>query len=82
MEVESKTQTFTLSPDVEGALVVYKRYAGIPDELSTIVDDAVREYLTRRGIRPPRGPLRITPSPHGSGDSTVSIEHDRVFAER
>jgi len=81
MAVQPGVQQVTLSQEVESALHAYKRYAGVHDDISTIVDEAVREYLTNRGIQPPRGPLRITPWPHPSGDPTASIEHDRVLTE-
>ena len=74
--------TVTLTRGVEAMLEVFLRAEKREGQRDTIIDEAVREYLSKRGYVPPRGPLRITPAPHGSGDPLTSIEHDRVLAER
>jgi hypothetical protein len=51
-----------------------------PQDLTTLVEAAVREYLEERGISTaPRG-LRITPAEIGSGLTDVSLDHDRYLA--
>lgn len=51
-----------------------------PQDLTTLVETAVREYLEERGISTtPRG-LRITPAEIGSGLTDVSLDHDRYLA--
>lgn len=72
----------TPSEGVEAMLEVFIRSEALQVDQSKNVNEVVREYLSRRGYVPPRGPLRITPRPHPSGDPLASVEHDRVLTER
>jgi hypothetical protein len=35
-----------------------------------------------RGYEPPRHPLRVTPTPQGSGHADTALKHDEVLANR
>jgi hypothetical protein len=52
-----------------------------PQEMMSVVESAVREYLRDHNVKPPARPLRITPATRGSGHSDVSVNHDRYFSE-
>jgi hypothetical protein len=81
IEVLMHSTSCSLSNGIEAMLTVFLRSERLEDHRSRVVDEAVREYLSKRGYVPPRGPLRIAPWPHPSGDSFASVEHDRVLAE-
>ncbi|HVC35616.1 MAG TPA: hypothetical protein VNL16_19080 [Chloroflexota bacterium] len=51
--------------------------------MSTVVQAAIQEYLTKRGytVKPATGTFHITPATKGSGSHDASIQHDRYFAE-
>jgi hypothetical protein len=76
-----KCVTITIPEDLEVALAAFRRDQPTPPPLAAIAQAALREYLAQRGYLAPKRALRITPAPHGSGESTVSIEHDRFLAQ-
>lgn len=75
-----KRATITVSDDLEAAVVAYQQAQDAPPTLTAVVEAALREYLAQRGFGAPKRAFWITPAPHGSGRSDVSIEHDREFA--
>lgn len=75
-----KRATVTIGGDLETALQSYvSRQEGKPS-FTSVVQAALREYLTRRGAAPPPNRLRISPAQKGSGKSNVSRRHDHYFA--
>jgi len=76
-----KRATITFPDDLAEAVDQYVRTQETPPAMTTVVQAALREYLRERGFLRPYRPLRITPAPHGSGFTDVSINHDRYFAE-
>ncbi len=77
-----KRATVTIPDDLAKAVKKYMRDQENPPALTTLVQSALRQYLTMRGYLAPGAPLRITPAKPGSGLHDVSVEHDRYFAER
>ena len=60
----------------------YLRYQEVPLPLTAVAQEALREYLERRGfISAPARSFGITPVGRGSGTEDVSVEHDRYLAE-
>jgi hypothetical protein len=72
--------TLTIPDDPAQAVEGYVQAQKAPPALTTVVQVALREYLTERGYPRPAGPLRITPAKRGSGYGNVSQEHDRYMA--
>lgn len=77
-----KRATVTIPDDLGKAVDHYIRDQEAPPALTTVMQAALRQYLTQRGYLQGRTPLHITPAKRGSGRKDVSIEHDRYFAER
>ena len=77
-----KRATITLPDDLEKALAHYSQDQEASPSLNHVVQAALRQYLAVRGYITPAQPLRITPAQFGSGDSTGSLEHDRILTER
>jgi hypothetical protein len=77
-----KRATITVPDDLMEALDAYLASLDAPPALTTVVQSALRAYLSERGyLTKPRG-LRITTAERGSGLSDISTEHDREIAER
>jgi hypothetical protein len=76
-----KRATITLPDELEQALASYLDDQKIPLALTSVVQTALRDYLSERGYLAPAQPLRITPAAHGSGQTDVSVHHDRYFTE-
>jgi hypothetical protein len=74
--------TVTIPDDLAKAVESYLRAQEARPALTTVVQVALRQYLTERGYLRAVGPLRITPAKHGSGDRDVSQVHDRYMATR
>lgn len=70
----------TLPDDLAEAVDKYLRAQEAPPALTVVVQAALREYLRERGFLRPYRPLKITPSPRGSGRRDVSQNHDAYFA--
>ena len=75
-----KETTITISDEVAEALEAYRRDQGDKVSLPAITEAALKSYLQQLGYVPAAHPLRITPSPVGSGKTDVSIAHDRDLA--
>jgi len=76
-----KRATMTLPEDLTKAVDEYIAAQEVPPALTAVVQTALREYLRERGFLRPYRPLKITPALRGSGQSDVSVNHDRYFAE-
>lgn len=78
-----KRATITLPDELEEAVEAYRLSQGVPLPLTAVTQAALREYLERRGFTSSSAerPFRITPDNEGSGETEVSAEHDRHFAE-
>lgn len=71
----------TFPDDLAEAMEKYVQAQEAPPALTTVVQAALREYLSQRGYLRPYRPLRITPAARGSGRRDVSENHDRYLAE-
>jgi metal-responsive CopG/Arc/MetJ family transcriptional regulator len=74
--------TVTIPDDLAKAVDTYIDDQEAPPALTSVVQAALRQYLTQRGYLQARGALRITPASQGSGRRDVSANHDSYFAER
>ena len=72
----------TIPDDLAKAVDSYIDDQEAPPALTSVVQTALRQYLSQRGYLQPRGVLQITPARSGSGRKDVSLKHDRYFAER
>jgi hypothetical protein len=75
-----KRATITVPDDLEEPIEAYRRDQDAPPAFTSLVQAALREYLTSRGYLAPDKPFGITPADHGSGRRDVSSEHDRYSA--
>jgi hypothetical protein len=73
--------TVTIAEDLAAFVEVYQRMKDTDLDLSAFTEVAIREYLAQRGYRMPTAPFWFAPPEQCSGDPSVSIEHDRIFAE-
>jgi len=76
-----KRATITVPDDLEAPIEAFSRDQDIAPPFTSIVQAALREYLTARGYLAPPEPFGLTPAARGSGLTTISVEHDRYFAE-
>ncbi len=76
-----KRATMTLPDDLAQAVERYMASQEAPPTLTTVVQVALRRYLSERGFLRTRQTLGITPAQKGSGRSDVSQNHDRYLAE-
>ena len=74
-----KRATMTLPDDLASAVDDYRRAQENPPALTTVVQAALREYLTGRGFLRSYRPLKLTPVGR-SGRRDISIEHDAYLA--
>jgi metal-responsive CopG/Arc/MetJ family transcriptional regulator len=72
--------TVTIPDDLAKAVESYVRAQEARPALTTVVQAALRQYLTERGYLRAAGRLRITPVRCGSGRRDVSLAHDRYLA--
>jgi hypothetical protein len=75
-----KRATMTFPDDLADAVEKYLASQEAPPTLTTMVQAAVRQYLSERGFLRTRQILQITPAAKGSGRSDVSQKHDRYLA--
>lgn len=71
-----------MTDDIEAALEAYRQDRDVPPSLTAIAAAALREFLSQRGYLSVDRTLQIQPSPRGSGETEVSVQHDRYFAEQ
>jgi hypothetical protein len=72
--------TITLSDDIAEAVDEYLRAQEAPPALTTVVQAAMRQYLSERGFLRTYKPLKIRPAKTGSGSSDGSVNHDLYLA--
>jgi len=75
-----KQATITINNELEEALDAYWRDRGLPPDLTTVTQDALKDYLAAHGYLSQPRVLRITPADKGSGETDISQDHDRYFA--
>ncbi|MGA8868451.1 MAG: hypothetical protein WB510_15865 [Candidatus Sulfotelmatobacter sp.] len=74
-----KRATVTFPDDLAKAVDSYRQTQENPPALTTVVQAALREYLTERGFLRTYRPLRLTPLGR-SGRSDISENHDLYLA--
>jgi metal-responsive CopG/Arc/MetJ family transcriptional regulator len=72
--------TVSIPDDLAKAVASYVRAQEAPPPLTSVVQAALREYLTERGYLRTRRSLHISPAPQGSRRHDVSQAHDRYLA--
>jgi metal-responsive CopG/Arc/MetJ family transcriptional regulator len=77
-----KRATITIPDDLAAAVDRYVQAQEAPPALTSVVQTALRVYLTERGYLRARKRPHITPAPRGSGRHDVSEAHDRYLAAR
>lgn len=77
-----KRATVTIPDDLDKAVESYIRAQEATPTLTSVVQVALRHYLTEKGYMRPKRSLRITPAEHGSGHSDVSELHDAYLSVR
>ena len=82
--------TITLPDDLASDVDTYLSGQDPAPSLTRLVQTALRRFLDEkrrehafeiRGFRPARSPLRLTVPHDGSGESDVSVEHDRHLTD-
>ncbi|MGH3086657.1 MAG: hypothetical protein ACRDSJ_04985 [Rubrobacteraceae bacterium] len=80
-----KRATITIPDELEAKLEEYVRRQEVPPALTAVVQTALREFLERseRFEEPEFRRFGISPleEKDGEGESDVSINHDKYFAE-
>jgi len=66
----------TFPDDLAEAVDNYLQAQETPPALTTVLQAALREYLSERGFLRPHRPLKIRPAKRGSGIRDGSINHD------
>lgn len=80
IQLPMKRATISVSDEVAEAIEAYRQDQELPPSLTAVTEAALQEYLSQRGYLKPKRVLRIRPADRGSGDSTGSVEHDRILA--
>jgi len=66
----------TFPDDLAEAVDNYLQAQETPPALTTLLQAALRQYLSERGFLRPYKPLKIRPAKRGSGSRDGSINHD------
>jgi metal-responsive CopG/Arc/MetJ family transcriptional regulator len=74
-----KRATMTLPDDLARAVEEYRKSQDAPPALTSVVQAALRDYLTERGFLRQKKTFRIRPAARGSGRNDVSLDHDRYL---
>jgi metal-responsive CopG/Arc/MetJ family transcriptional regulator len=74
-----KRATMTFPDDLAKAVEKYLAAHEARPSLTTVVQAALRQYLSERGFLRTRRTLTISPAGRGSGRSDVSQHHDRYL---
>ncbi len=77
-----KRATISFPNDLAEAVKSFVAAQEVPPALTTVVQTALRNYLTERGFLKTRRSLQITPVRKGSGRSDGNEQHDRYLAGR
>ena len=77
-----KRATISFPNDLAKAVESYVAAQEVRPALTSVVQTALRHYLTERGFLRTRRNLEITPARKGSGRPDVSQQHDRYLAGR
>ncbi len=80
MLVVMRRATITIESNLEKSLQEYLSRQDVPPTLTTVMQVALREFLSRRGFSAPAAALEITPAQHGSGSSDGSVRHDEYLS--
>jgi hypothetical protein len=75
-----KRATMTFPDDLAKAVEKSLASQEAPPSLTTVVQAALRQYLSERAFLRTRRTLAITPAGSGSGRSDTSQHHDRYLA--
>ena len=75
-----KRATMTFPDDLAEAMDNYLQAQETPPALTTVLQAALREYLSERGFLRPYKALKIRPAKRGSESSDGSINHDLYLA--
>ncbi len=76
-----KRATITLTEDLERAVDAYLSDQDLPPPLTSLMQAALRQYLTERGYIPASRRFRLSPAPKGSGRKDISTKHDRYLVQ-
>ena len=71
-----KRTTMTFPDDLAEAVDNYLQAQETPPALTTLLQAALRQYLSERGFLRPYKTLKIRPAKRGSGSRDGSINHD------
>jgi hypothetical protein len=77
-----KRATISFPKDLAKAVESYVAAQEVPPALTSVVQTALRHYLTERGFLRTSRNLEITPARKGGGRSDGSQLHDRYLAGR
>lgn len=69
----------TLPDDLAEAVETYQQTQEAPPSLTTVVQTALRQYLSERGFLRVRRTLTIEPANKGSGLRDISQRHDHYL---
>ena len=75
-----KRATMTFPDDLAEAMNNYLQAQETPPALTTVLQAALREYLSERGFLRPYKPLKLRTAKRGSGSSDGSVNHDLYLA--
>ena len=73
--------TITIGDELEPALDEYLSRQEVAPALTSLMQAALGEFLSRRGFGAERKRLKITPVEPGSGATDISMNHDVYLAE-
>jgi hypothetical protein len=81
-DCDVKRTTITLPDDLARAAEAFRESQTAPPSLTSILQSALRSFLSERGYWAEQKRLQISPAPRGSGMRDVSAEHDRYLARK
>ena len=76
-----KRATLSFPDDLAKATERYMASHEAPPSLTSVVQAALRQYLSERGFLRTKRAFSITPAERGSGRSDISQDHDRYLSE-
>ena len=75
-----KRATMTFPDDLAEGVEEYLKAQENPPALTTVLQAALRQYLSERGFLRRYKPLKIRPAKRGSASSDGSLNHDLYLA--